>query len=75
VAQSEEENIISMPVTGQDNLSMRIQGEYAFNLSVKGMRWNTGVANPVDSAIATSANWVYQYASPKLAPGIRIKVK
>jgi hypothetical protein len=49
VAESEERDIISQPVTGLENLVDRIQGEYAFNLRVKGCAYDTAQgANPLD---------------------------
>ena len=52
-------------ITGGQNLAMRIQGEYAYNIKIKGCRWNIGAggANPTDAALATSANWVYTLAA------------
>jgi hypothetical protein len=75
VSESEERDIISQPVTGLENLVDRIQGEYAFNLNVKGMAWQTATVNPTDVQISTSANWVFQYADNKLAPGVDIHTK
>lgn len=76
VAESEERDIISQPVTGLENLVDRIQGEYAFNLRVKGMQWNTATGvNPTDAQLMTSSNWLYQPADNKLAPGVDIVTK
>lgn len=52
VAESEERSIISDVVTGFENLILRIQGEYAFNLRLKGFAWDTvgGGVNPTDTA-------------------------
>ncbi len=59
VKDSEEREVVSDLVTGLENLVIRIQGEYAYNLGVKGFTWDTanGGANPADAAIATSSNW------------------
>lgn len=74
VAESEERSIISQPVTGLQNLVLRIQGEYAYNVRVKGVAWNLTSAgiNPQDSALATAANWTQVVANIKSMPGIRI---
>jgi hypothetical protein len=77
VAESEERSIISQPVTGLENLVMRIQGEHAFNLRVKGCAWNLGAvgSNPTDIQIGTASNWTQVVADNKLMPGVRITVK
>jgi hypothetical protein len=74
VAESEERSIISQPVTGLQNLVMRIQGEYAYNVRVKGMAWNVTNAgiNPTDTALATSANWTQVVTDNKSMPGVVI---
>lgn len=73
VAESEERDIISQPVTGLENLVDRIQGEYAFNLRVKGCAYDTtqGV-NPLDATLLTAATWVKSVADNKEMPGIRV---
>jgi len=74
VAESEERDIISQPVTGLENLCDRIQGEYAFNLRIKGCAYNMGVGgvNPVDSVTLTGSNWIQSVADVKEMPGIAI---
>ncbi len=48
VYESEEREIASELVTGKENLVLRIQGEYAFTLRLKGYTWDVtnGGANP-----------------------------
>lgn len=68
VAESEERDIISQPVTGLENLVDRIQGEYAFNLRVKGCAWAmsaSGATNPLDSLTLNSAYWLQVVADIK----------
>lgn len=73
VAESEERDIISQPVTGLENLVDRIQGEYAFNLRVKGTAYNTGNGiNPLDATLLTAATWTKVVADNKEMPGIRV---
>lgn len=74
VAESEERDIISQPVTGLENLVDRIQGEYAFNLRVKGFAYDyTGQgANPTDAIVTGSSSWLMKVADVKEAPGIRV---
>lgn len=59
VQESEQRDIINDVVTGLENLVIRMQGEYAFNLGIKGFTWDVtnGGANPTDTAIGTSSNW------------------
>jgi hypothetical protein len=73
VAESEERDIISQPVTGLENLVDRIQGEYAFNLRVKGCAYDTAQGvNPLDAVLLTAATWVKIVADNKELPGIRV---
>lgn len=77
VAESEERNIVSDIITGLENLVMRYQGEYAFNLRVKGCQWDVtnGAANPSDTNIGTGSNWDKIVSDNKLMPGISVKVQ
>jgi hypothetical protein len=72
VKESEKESVISQPVTGVENIGMRIQGEYAMNVSLKGMRWDStgGGAHPTDAALATAANWIKAVVQDKQLPGV-----
>jgi hypothetical protein len=74
VAESEQRNITSQEITGLENLVMRIQGEYAYNVRVRGCQWDlTAVAaNPTDTQLATSTNWDMVVADVKEMPGVRI---
>lgn len=74
VTESEQREIVSEVVTGLENLVMRVQGEYAFNLGVKGFGWDVtnGGANPTDTAVGTSSNWDQKATSYKHCAGVRI---
>lgn len=74
VAESEERDIISQPVTGLENLVDRIQGEYAFNLRVKGCQYDTssGGINPLDATLFAAGTWDKIVADNKEMPGIRV---
>jgi hypothetical protein len=74
VAESEERNIVSQLITGLENLVMRIQGEYAFNVRVKGFTWDVtnGGANPNQAALATATNWDRVATSTKNIAGVRM---
>jgi hypothetical protein len=75
VEDSEEEMIMAEIVTGLENLVVRLQGEFAYNLAVKGYKWDVsaGGANPAAGAIATAANWDKVVASNKDVAGVIIK--
>ncbi len=62
------------PITGADNLFIRWQAEYSYNLKMKGCAYNTGSgANPNDAAVANASNWTTKVADNKLLPGVIIK--
>jgi hypothetical protein len=77
VAESEEQEIVSDLVTGEENLRMRIQGEYAFNLKLRGFAWDVtnGAANPTDAAIATASNWDKASTDNKSLAGVLIETR
>jgi len=53
------------------NVILRWRGEYAFNIGVRGHKWNTGTGvSPNDAAIATNTNWVSVIANEKDGPGV-----
>lgn len=73
IAQSESDAIWTDPKTGTENLSVTIQGEYAFNVRSKGHAW-TGDPNPTDAQLASDLNWSYRFHDNKMGPGVAIKV-
>lgn len=60
IENTEEEQVETDLVTGLENLVIRIQGEFAYNVGLKGFKWNVsgGGANPNDTALGTGSNWV-----------------
>lgn len=74
--ESEQQELVSEVVTGLEQLSFRIQGEYAFSLNMKGMQWDigNGGANPTDAALATATNWDKIVTDAKDLPGVRLTV-
>ncbi len=56
---SEEQTVVLDTVTGLENLVSRMQGEFAYNLAIKGAKWDTanGGANPSSGAVGTFSNW------------------
>jgi hypothetical protein len=71
VIESEDKDILSMNITGLANLALRIQGEYAYNLKVKGCSY-TGAVQPTDAALAVSGNWTFKMNDVKNGPGTRV---
>jgi hypothetical protein len=67
--QSEEETIMSDTVLGKENIIMQYQGEYAYNIRVKGFAYGGGV-NPTDSALGSASNWSFVMHDRKLGPGV-----
>ena len=76
INESEGRDIVSDVVTGLDNLVIRMQGEYAYNLKLKGFAWDVtnGGANPSDAALATATNWDKAATDDKDLPGVRLLV-
>jgi hypothetical protein len=72
VEESEDESFATEIVTGLENLVRRWQSEHAFNVSVKGYKWDTanGGANPNDTALTTSSNWDKVASDNKLTAGV-----
>jgi hypothetical protein len=56
---SEEQEMAFTLVTGLENLVHRMQGEFAYNLSLQGYKWDVanGGANPNSTAVGTATNW------------------
>lgn len=77
VVESEGRVIVSDMITGEDNLSTRLQGEHAFNLGIKGYTWDVanGASNPADAALFTATNWDKTASDDKDLAGIRIRTQ
>ncbi len=77
VVESEQETVAFDMVTGLANLMYRYQAEYAYNISVKGMRWDTqnGGVNPSNATLGTGSNWIKVLSDIKSLGGVRIKVQ
>lgn len=74
VNESETEEILFERVGGLENIVYRFQGDYAYNLELKGYSWDVanGGANPNTAALATASNWDLSVTSYKNAAGIVI---
>jgi hypothetical protein len=72
VTESEDRDVESQVITGYENLLIRVQGEYAYNLRVKGFTWDVtnGGANPTNAAVATATNWDKVAADNKSLAGV-----
>lgn len=75
--ETEGTEVVTQDVTGQENLIMRIQGEYAENIGLKGYTWDktNGGENPTDAALATGSNWDPAYADMKDRAGVIIRTR
>jgi hypothetical protein len=74
--ESEEKDAVLAPVTGLANLVIRWQGEYAFNIGLRGMEYvTTQGANPTDSTLAASASWNKVVTDDKDTLGVMLNVK
>jgi hypothetical protein len=75
VESTEQEELVVIDITGLENLVVRYQGEFAYNLGVKGFKYDitNGGANPADSAIATGSNWDTAMTSFKNWAGVTIQ--
>ena len=64
--------VMEGPLTGSDNLFLRWQAEYAYNLRLRGVKWDTtnGGINPTNSAVATASNWDDVVSDNKGLPGV-----
>lgn len=60
-------------LTGKNNIYRRLQTEWAYNLIVKGCKYDTQAGkNPDATAVATSTNWDKVVTDNKSMPGVRI---
>ena len=74
---TEDQYITTEEVTGGEQIVNRIQGEYAFNLGVKGFRWDitNGGANPDDTSLGTGSNWDKAVTSDKDLAGVSCQIE
>lgn len=66
---------VSEVVTGLEQLVFRTQGEYTFNVGLRGYQWDTtnGGINPADATIATATNWDAVVSNANGFPGVYIQ--
>ncbi len=72
---SEEESMMGDLITGKDNLVVRLQGEFAYNIGIRGCAWDVanGGVNPDDTALGTGTNWDSVMDDDKDLPGVAIQ--
>lgn len=73
LAQSEGEYVTMQEVTGQQNIIWRMQGEYSYNVGVRGFQY-TGLVQPDIADLSNQANWSYRFTDRKLGAGVVILV-
>ena len=75
IEESEEPTVHTDVVSGKDNLVLRLQSEYAYNLGVKGTAWDVanGGVNPDDTALGMASNWDSVMDDVKDLAGVRIE--
>lgn len=74
VEESEEETYFTQVLGGAENLYQIFQAEYAYNVTVKGHKWDTtnGGINPADAALGTTTNWDKVASDDKNCAGVRL---
>lgn len=74
VEESERPRALIRVEGGLENLTVLMQFEFAYNISVKGYSWDTtaGGVNPTDAAVALSTNWDAVVANKKDKAGVYV---
>lgn len=72
VMESEERDLVSEIVTGNEQLTFRVQGEFAYNVGVGGYSYTSATKNPDNTALATNTNWGRGFASAKRGGGFAV---
>ena len=76
LTESEPGDVMIWKYGGNENMEFRLQAEWAYNIQVKGFKWDTtnGGANPTDGTLGTTTNWDQVVADDKNTAGVRILV-
>jgi hypothetical protein len=72
IEQSEDETMWGGQVDGKENLLVRVQGEYAITVKVKGFEYTDTGANPDDTALGNTSNWSQVATDTKNTAGVYI---
>ena len=71
--ESEDETMWGGLVDGKENLIVRVQGEYAITVKVKGFEYSSATANPNDATLSTAGNWDKVASDVKSTAGVYIE--
>jgi hypothetical protein len=74
VEESEDETFYTDILPAKENLQRIWQSEHAFNVTVKGSKWDmtNGGPNPTDASLGTTTNWDQVASDAKLCAGVRL---
>lgn len=77
IEESEPDRFYTDTVGGLENLSRIWQSEYAYNITVKGKKWDVanGGVNPSDATLGTTTNWDTVASDDKNTAGVRLVVQ
>lgn len=72
---TETSDIVIDDITGNEVLMTRLQGEFAYNVGLKGFKYDvaTGGANPNATALGTGTNWDKAATDDKSLAGVVLK--
>ena len=74
LTESENRSVSSGVERGKVNLLGELQIETSFSLKLMGMKWNSAVENPDNTALGNGTNWTKVATSHKNLPGVIIEV-
>jgi len=74
VEESEDESYFTDIIASSENLYRIFQAEYAYNVTIKGFKWDigNGGVNPADAALVTGSNWDKVASDDKNIAGVRL---
>ncbi len=74
IEESEPDRFYTDIVGSLENLARIWQSEYAYNITIKGKKWDVGNGgvNPADAAIGTTTNWDTVASDDKNTAGVRL---
>lgn len=75
IEESESPFVHTEIISGKDNLVVRLQGEYSYNMGLRGLAWDVvnGGINPDNTALGTGSNWDSVMDDVKDLPGVAIQ--
>lgn len=74
IEESEPDRYFTDIMPGSENLYRIFQSEYAYNITIKGKKWDVanGGSNPADAALGTTTNWDTVASDDKNTAGVRL---